>query len=398
MLQLNMKKTIDIQISKTKYPGYSRLPFTVSMIVILFISATISFAQKKAIPAGFPVDCPTVQPVSRPAVNTPPARISSDLLVKNATELVNQPNKENVLGAIVLLEKAVAIDSTNAEAFYQLSSAHGMSPRYAGVLAKTGEEKSTFYFLKAFSLNPNSVDGIRGLANRMIALKNDYACAEKLLVQILETEPKNAWIRFEYAILLAVQNNFEEAYKNRAAALANADSLTTLRILNNSSRMRFMAHDYNWVIKHCDSLITNQHPKTNWLAHFYKGLALAEQGKYEQALAQQKLATPSLKGDAGGVANLARAYILADDILNGKLALREVLHRNARGEKVVAYQIATAYEAMGDFDNTFLWLNKVVDNGDNDIHGWLLWLNHDPRWKRIRNDVRFKEIKVRAGL
>jgi len=64
---------------------------------------------------------------------------------------------------------------------------------------------------------------------------------------------------------------------------------------------------------------------------------------------------------------------------------------------VVAYQIATVYEAMGDFDNTILWLNKVVDNGGG-IHDWLLWLNHDPRWKRIRNDVRFMELKVRAGL
>ena len=82
---------------------------------------------------------------------------------------------------------------------------------------------------------------------------------------------------------------------------------------------------------------------------FTKGLHLPEQGQYEKALAQQKLATPSLKGDAGGVANLARAYILAGDISNGKLALQEVLDRYARGEHVVKYQIATVYEALGDF-------------------------------------------------
>src|SRR5688572_933756 len=158
--------------------------------------------------------------------------------------------------------------------------------------------------------------------------------------------------------------------------------------------MRYMAHDYNWVIIHCDSLITSN-PKPNWLAHFYKGLALAEQGKYEQALAEQKLATPSLKGDAGGVANLARAYILADDKLNGTLALQEVLDRYARGEHVVKYQIAAVYEALGDFDNTFIWLNRYVEDGGG-IHDWLLWLNHDPRWKRIRKDVRFKELKNRA--
>ena len=356
-----------------------------------------AFAQLKSLPADFPADCPLTQPLSKKEVNNSSARIVSDTLVKKASDFLNQLNKENVLGAIAILEKAAEIDSSNAAVFYQLSSAYGSAPRYAGMLKKTGDEKSLTYFLKAFALAPNAVEGIRGMANRKLSYQNDYACAQKLLKRILESEPKNAWIRFEYAILLASQNKFNEAYKNRTLALADADSLTTLRILNSSSRMRFMAHDYHWVIKHCDSLITSTFPKANWLAHFYKGLALSEQGKHEQALAQQKLATPSLKGDAGGVANLARAYILAGDIATGKLALQEVLDRYARGEHVVKYQIASVYEALGDFDNTFIWLNRDAEDGGG-IHGWLLWLNHDPRWKRIRNDVRFKDLKNRVGL
>lgn len=79
------------------------------------------------------------------------------------------------------------------------------------------------------------------------------------------------------------------------------------------------------------------------------------------------------------------------------MALQEVLDRYVRGEHVVKYQIATVYEALGDFDNTFLWLNRYAEDGGG-IHDWLIWLNHDPRWKRIRNDARFKEIKLKAGL
>lgn len=360
------------------------------------ISAGLGYAQK-TLPPGFPSDCPAFSPTSKKEISKSPARIASDSLLNNAAALLNELNKENVLEGIAILEKAVAIDTTNADAYYKLSSAYGYAPRYAGMLLKTGEEKSTAYFLKAFSLNPNTIDGIRGMANVMITYKNDYACAETLLLRILEFEPKNAYIRFEYAILVAAKNKFTEAYNIRETALADADSVTRLRILNNSSRMRFMAHDYDWVIAHCDKMIAKDHPNTNTLAHFYKGLALAEQGKFKQALAEQKLATPSLKGDAGGVANLARAYILAGDNTNGKLALQEVLDRYANGKQVVAYQIATVYEALGDFDNVFLWLNRVTNNGDS-IHGWLLWLNQDPRWKRIRNDKRFKEIKLKAGL
>lgn len=385
------------QSNRTNYINYPKFLFGVISMLILLIVANNSFAQKKSLPPGFPADCPAFSPMSKQAINTSPTRITSDSLLKKANVLLNEPDKENVLGAIIFLEKAITIDSTNALAYYKLSNAYGAAPRYAGMLKKTGDDKSLSYFLKAFSLNPNSVDGLRGIANLKIKYQNDYACAKKLLMRILEAEPENARIRFEYAILVAAQNKFNDAYQIRKKALADADSLTTLFILNNSTRMRFMAHDYNWVIKHCDSLIISHYPKTNSLAHFYKGLALVEQGKFEQALAEQKLATPSLKGDAGGVANLARAYILAGDIANGKLALQEVLDRYTRGEGVVKYQIAAVYEALGDFDNTFLWLNRYAEDGGG-IHDWLIWLNHDPRWKRIRSDVRFKKLMNNAGV
>ena len=361
------------------------------------LNGCFAFAQHKSLPKDFPINCPTFQSLLNKEVDNSTARISSDSLAKKAEVLLRQLNKENVLGAIAILEKAIEIDSTNAKAFYLLSSAYGSAPRYAGMIKKTGDEKSLAYFLKAFSLNPNAVDGIREMANRKLKYQNDYACAEKLLLQILDSEPKNARIRFEYAILLAAQNKFNKAYQVREKALADADSLTRLFILNNSSRLRFMAHDYNWVIEHSDKMITQYYPKADLINHFYKGLALAEQGKYEQNLSEQKLATPSLKGDAGGVANLARAYVLAGDTANGKLALQEVLDRYARGEHVVKYQIATVYEALGDFDNTFLWLNRYVEDGGG-IHDWLIWINLDPRWKRIRSDARFTELIKKAGV
>jgi tetratricopeptide (TPR) repeat protein len=369
-----------------------------SILLFAFhFSLTLAFAQQKFLPKGFPVDCPAFRSLFKKEATNSSAQVGSDSLVKKAEVLLRQPNKENILNAIAILEKAIEMDSMNAKVFYLLSSAYGSAPRYAGMLKKTGDEKSLAYFLKAFALSPNTTEGLREMANRKLKYQNDFACAEKLLLRILDAEPKNARVRFEYAIVLAAQNKFDEAYQIREKALADADSTTRLFILNNSSRMRYMAHDYNWVIEHSDKMIASYYPKADLINHFFKGLALAEQGKYKENLAEQKLATPSLKGDAGGVANLARAYILAGDTLNGKQALQEVLDRYARGEHVVKYQIATVYEALGDFDNTFLWLNRYAEDGGG-IHDWLLWLDFDPRWKRIRNDKRFKELKNRVGL
>ena len=360
------------------------------------LNVCIAFTQEKTLPQDFPVGCPTFQSTVEKEVNNMPSLIGSDSLTKKAENLLNQLNKENILWAIEILEKTIALDSNNAQAYYLLSNAYGYAPRYAGMIKKTGDEKSLSYFLKAFSLNPNAVEGLRGMANRKLKYQNDYACAEKLLLRILASTPKNARVRFEYAILMAARNKFKEAYEIREKALADADSLTRLFILNNSARMRYMAHDYKWVIEHSDKMIAS-YPKADLINHFFNGLALTELGKFDQALEENKLATPSLKGDAGGVANLARSYILAGDIKNGKLALQELLDRYARGEHVVKYQIAAVYEALGDFDNTFLWLNRYVEDGGG-IHDWLIWINHDPRWKRIRNDERFKKVIKNAGV
>lgn len=361
---------------------------------LFVLNTCFIFAQQKQLPKGFPSECPTNLPKLIYEVNLSPQRILSDSLIETRKKYLPL-TKESVGKIIEILESAIAADTTNDRAYYTLSDIYGSAPRFAGMQKKMGSEKSLEYFFKGFSLNPNSVTGLRVVADGKIALQNDYTCAREILERILQVDTKNAWIRFEYAILLAAQNNFTEAYKVREKALADADSVTKRSILYNSTRMRFMAHDYDWVINYSDSLIA-RNPNDAFL-HFYKSLALAELGKFDKALEESKLATTSLKGDAGGVGHLARAYILAGDIENGKKALQELLDRFGRGEHVVKYQIAGVYEALGDFDNTFMWLNRVVEDGDG-IQGWLLWLNHDPRWKRIRNDARFKELTKKAGL
>ncbi|MCP1381642.1 tetratricopeptide repeat protein [Runella salmonicolor] len=366
----------------------------ISLIVFIGCSSLYTFAQQKPLPKGFPSECPTNLPKLTNEVNLSPQRMRSDSLIETRKKYLPL-TKESVGEIIEILESAIAADTTNDRAYYTLSDIYGSAPRFAGMQKKMGSEKSLEYFFKAFSLNPHSVTGLRGIAEGKIALQNDYTCAREILERILKVDTKNAWIRFEYAILLAAQNNFTEAYKVREKALADADSVTRRSILYNSTRMRFMAHDYDWVINYSDSLIARN--PGGAVLHFYKGLALAELGKFDKALEESKLATPSLQGDAGGVGHLARAYVQAGDIENGKKALQELLDRFGRGEHVVKYQIAGVYEALGDFDNTFMWLNRVVEDGDG-IHGWLLWLNHDPRWQRIRSDKRFKELTNKAGL
>ena len=155
-----------------------------------------------------------------------------------------------------------------------------------------------------------------------------------------------------------------------------------------------MAKNYDWVINQCDQHIekTDQEDFWNngWPAYYYKGLALAEQEKYDEALEAETLTYAFLSTDGFNLASSARAYVMAGDTAIGKGVLATVLQPDFEW---MPYEIATAYEALGDFDNTFLWLNIAADEGDE----WLRWLKLDPRWKRIQSDPRFKKVQVRAG-
>jgi hypothetical protein len=73
-----------------------------------------------------------------------------------------------------------------------------------------------------------------------------------------------------------------------------------------------------------------------------------------------------------------------------------LLDRDARGEHVVSYQIAAVYEALGNRDETFRWLTRYTEEVDG-LGSWLLWLPHDPRWDRLRDDPRYAAVLAKSG-
>ena len=93
---------------------------------------------------------------------------------------------------------------------------------------------------------------------------------------------------------------------------------------------------------------------------------------------------------------IALAYANAGQKDKAREVLSDLLERDARGEHVVEYRIAAVYEALGERDEAFRWLNKDIDDRDG-LGSWLVWLNDDPVWNAARNDPRFKEIQKRAG-
>jgi tetratricopeptide (TPR) repeat protein len=133
------------------------------------------------------------------------------------------------------------------------------------------------------------------------------------------------------------------------------------------------------------------------LAHFYRSLAYGAKGLFKEALAEAKAFQAVDTGrDAGGVGLIALAYANAGQKDQARELLRDLLQRDARGEHVVEYRVAAAYEALGDREEAFRWLDKQIDDREA-LGSWLVWLKYDPVWAAARKDPRFDEIRRRAG-
>lgn len=362
-------------------------------------TASVLFALLGATAAATAQDCPdlsSLQPT--PVVETArtPEQVSADELVAQAQASTSTGISDVTLAkAISLYEQAVRVDPGNAPAWLHLANAHLSSQRYLSVPKRVAHARAFEALAKGRALDPANVHGLHALANQAFIATNDYQCAKRILETALRLEPADVRTHVLYSELLSGLGEFELAFvhADKAVALSQGDARRSVRL--NLGRPRFMAGQYDWVLDHYAAFL-KEYPGAG-LAHFYRSLAFGAQGDYARALVEAKLAQPEAPaGDAGGIAMLALAYANAGEQGQARELLGELLGRDARGEHVVEYRIAAVFEALGERDRALEWLGKEIDDRSG-VGSWLLWLNHDPVWKALRQDPRFKEIQRRAG-
>lgn len=345
-----------------------------------------------------PRDCPDLswlQATTKVGGDKRPEQIAADKLVAEAQALTRTMSDVNLTKAIVLYEQAIETDPTNAAAHILLARAHQSSQRYLSVKKDIALARAWEHLSKGRALAPGNIDGLYLLADQAFLANHDYRCAKRIFETALRLEPKNALTHYWYSELLAGIGEFDLAFEHSAKALSLADVDTRDYVMRNIGRQRYMARQYDWVLTHYANYLK---AKPNyWLAHFYRSLAYGMKGEFDAASVEAKHAMPDApKGDAGGIGMLALAYANAGEKDKARELLQALLDRDTRGEHVVEYRIAAVFEVLGERDLALHWLDKEIDDRGG-IYSWMLWLNHDPVWKSMHKDRRFKAIQRRAG-
>jgi tetratricopeptide (TPR) repeat protein len=77
---------------------------------------------------------------------------------------------------------------------------------------------------KARAIDPDSIEGLSILADRIIFHNHDYKCAKKIIERALELDPQNARTNYYYLQILGGMGRFDLAFKYADKAIATADA------------------------------------------------------------------------------------------------------------------------------------------------------------------------------
>lgn len=126
----------------------------------------------------------------------------------------------NSLGkAKMLLEKAVAVDPTNADAWASLCGAQATLAMAGIVPLSEGLQAALHYEQKALQLDPNSADALEQEATIAAVIHHDWRRAERLFRQALTIKPSDALTHGTYAwAVLWPTNRLDEAREEQKKA------------------------------------------------------------------------------------------------------------------------------------------------------------------------------------
>ncbi len=290
---------------------------------------------------------------------------------------------------IQFLTQATALDPNYALAYvgladaYRTSSAVDMTP--ALVIPKAIEAAE-----KAVQLDDASSTAHTQLGVLAIWYDWDAAAAEQHFLRALELDPENAEAHLFLGHLRSNQGRHQEAMRSVERALA----LEPFNPRFNALAGQFLTH----AGRTDDALVRLQATlaldPNHVLAHIFASAAYSEKGRHEQAIAEAEQAAAITRRTMShplGLIGYAKAK--SGDVAGAEAVLEEMLAAS-QSRYVAPYGVALIYNALGNTDETFAWLERGFEAGDHKMN----LLKVDPKWANLHGDPRFEELVRRIGF
>ena len=303
--------------------------------------------------------------------------------------LWNQRTEGSLLRAIEQFNKAIEADAGYAPAYSGLADCYTTLGYLSYLDPLDAFPRARDAATRALELDPSLAEAHTSLAYYNLYHAWNWAEAENEFKKAIELNPNYATAHDWYSYYLMALGRFDEAWKevNRAHEL---DPLS-VNISTDIGFNHYYRRNYDEAIHQLRGTLSVS-PKFP-LAHLWLGRAYQQKKMYAEAIDEFNKTDAALPGWVVTIAGMGNAYGEWGHRAEAEQVLVR-LNEMGRAKYVTPYGVALVYAGLGDKNQAFVWLNKAVAGRSH----WLVWLNRDPRWDRLRSDPRFADLKKRVGL
>lgn len=302
----------------------------------------------------------------------------------------SKSNEESLSKSVSYYQQAIALDPNYALAYVGLANTYSA---LGGVLGFRSPQEtypqSKVFVMKALELDPTLAEGHHALGSYKLNYEWNWAEAEKEFKRAIELNPNYAQAHTSYGTYFQAMGRLDRAMEERMLA-EKADPLSPSTVAN-VGYPYYYARRYDEAISHYRKALELD-PNYSW-GHLWIGQAYLQKEMYKEAIDEINQAIFLSNGDTRALATLGHAYAVAgrrDDAIKVLDDLRQL----AKQRYVSPYFIALVYVGLREDDQAFAWLQKAYE----ERHPYLILMNVEPVFDRLRPDPRFADLVRRVGL
>jgi TolB-like protein/Flp pilus assembly protein TadD len=302
----------------------------------------------------------------------------------------NKRTEDWIKKGIDYFQQAIDLDPNYALAYAGLADAYAfLASSTGGLPPRDTYPKAKAAALKALEIDDTLAEAHASLGFFYLMYDWNFAESEREFKRAIKLNPAYANAHDGYGFLLKATGRNEKAIRESQ----RAQKLDPLSLFTNVSMgwAYYFARDYERAIEQGRKALEME-PRFDF-AYWIVGLALAQLGRTEEAIASLNQAVILTGGGLTHEAHLGYAYALSGKREEAEQVLAD-LEEIAREKYVSAYYFAIIYLGLGKHDQTFSWLERAFD----ERAGFLAFIKVEPMFDGVRSDPRFTDLLRRMGL
>ncbi|MCW3119001.1 MAG: hypothetical protein JWM28_3083 [Chitinophagaceae bacterium] len=299
--------------------------------------------------------------------------------------------REGFLKSIDYFNQAIQVDPKYSLAYAGIADSYTLLCGYHILSPEASIPKAKMAAEKAILLNPSLAEAAEATGHIEFLVDLNWEKAEDDYKRALQLNPSFATAFQRLALMLATRERYTEAQE----LIKKAQELEPLsKIINTDAGLiHLLMGETDKAINQCEEVL--EIDPAFPVALFIQGLAYEQNERFELAIANFKKGAKAANNSPIILSALSHALAKNGNQMEAIEMLQKL--ENSLDEKYISpYCIAVICAGLGKKDEVFKWLNKAVT-------GKSVWMIHlhfsaDPRFKELKQDMRFVEIFKRIRM